>query len=212
MNYSLELEKILEKIDIQNKPSLLLHACCAPCSSYCLEYLAKYFKITLFYYNPNIDSKEEFDKRLNELKRFVREVHKDIDIIDGIYNYNEFEEIANGLESAKEGGPRCFKCYRLRLTKTASVAQEKNFDYFGTTLSISPYKNAEKLNSIGLELEKEYGIKYLTSDFKKKNGYIRSIELSKKYNLYRQDYCGCKYSKLEREKYIYEKNLVFTQN
>lgn len=208
MNYSLELEKILEKIDIQNKPSLLLHACCAPCSSYCLEYLSKYFKITVFYYNPNIDSKDEFDKRLNELKRFVHEVHKDIDIIDGIYNYNEFDEIVSGLEDAKEGGPRCFKCYRLRLSKTAFIAREKNFDYFGTTLSISPYKNAEKLNSIGLELEKEYGIKYLTSDFKKKNGYIRSIELSRKYNLYRQDYCGCKYSKAQREKYIYEKNLV----
>lgn len=208
MNYQLELEKILKTIDMKHKPRLLLHACCAPCSSYCLEYLSKYFNITLFYYNPNIDAKEEFQKRLEELKRFVGLLYPDIEIIDGDYNSHDFEEIALGLEDAKEGGTRCFKCYELRLSKTAMVALEHHFDYFGTTLSISPYKNASKLNSIGLELEKKYGIKYLTSDFKKQNGYVRSIELSKKYNLYRQDYCGCKYSKLEREKRIYEKNLV----
>lgn len=205
INYDLELEKILKQLD--NKPTLLLHSCCGPCSSYVLEYLSKYFKITILYYNPNIDSKEEFKKRLNEQKRLIKEMNLDVNVIDDGYNYNDFDNVIKGLENEPEGGNRCFKCYRLRLLKTVKMAEEKHFDFFGTTLSISPFKNADKLNSIGLELENEYGIKYLVSDFKKKNGYKRSIELSRKYNLYRQDYCGCIYSKLEREK-IKNRELV----
>ncbi len=197
INYQLELEKILQKIDLNNKPSLLLHSCCGPCSSYVLEYLSKYFNITILYYNPNIDSNDEFNKRLEEQKRLINEMKLAIEVIDGIYNYDDFDLIIKGLENEPEGGSRCFKCYRLRLSKAAEFAKYNNFDYFGTTLSISPFKNSTKLNEIGLELEKEYGVRYLTSDFKKKNGYVRSIELSKKYHLYRQDYCGCIYSKLE---------------
>ncbi len=196
INYDKELEKILD--NLHDKPSLLLHSCCGPCSSYVLSYLQNYFKITIFYYNPNIDTLEEFKKRLEEQKRLIKEMHLDIPVIDE-YDHHDFEQIAKGLEDSPEGGNRCFKCYRLRLTKTAKKAKDEHFDFFGTTLSVSPYKNADKLNSIGLELEKEVGIKYLVSDFKKKNGYITSIELSRKYNLYRQDYCGCIYSKKQRE-------------
>ena len=200
-NYQVVLDNLLNTIDINNPPTLMLHACCGPCSSYVLEYLSKYFKITIFYYNPNIDTEEEFDKRINELKRLLNEMNlsNSIEVIRGNYDNNEFEKIVTGYENDAEGGPRCFKCYHLRLLETVKEAKNKNFDYFGTTLSISPYKNADKLNEIGLALEKEYGIKYLQSDFKKKNGYKRSIELSRKYNLYRQDYCGCKYSKRQRD-------------
>lgn len=196
INYDKELEKILD--NIHDKPSLLLHSCCGPCSSYVLSYLKDYFKITILYYNPNIDTMEEFDKRLEEQKRLIKEMNLDINVISE-YNHNDFEEIVKGLEDAPEGGNRCFKCYKLRLLKTVQKAKKEKFDFFGTTLSVSPHKNADKLNSIGLELEKEYGIKYLVSDFKKKNGYIKSIELSRKYQLYRQDYCGCIYSKRQRE-------------
>ena len=197
MNYQIVLDKELEKLkDLAVKPKLLLHVCCAPCSSYVLEYLSNYFNITVFYYNPNISSFEEYKKRLNEEKRFVKEYpfKEEISIIDGEYDNERFEEEIKGLENEKEGGARCFKCYRLRLSKSAKYARDNNFDYFTTTLTISPYKNANKLNEIGSELEEEYGIKYLYSDFKKKNGYKRSIELSHEYNLYRQDYCGCVYS------------------
>ena len=197
MNYQIVLDKELEKLkDLAVKPKLLLHVCCAPCSSYVLEYLSNYFNITVFYYNPNISSLDEYKKRLNEEKRFVKEYpfKEDISIIDGEYDNERFEEEIKGLENEKEGGARCFKCYRLRLSKSAKYARDNNFDYFTTTLTISPYKNANKLNEIGSELEEEYGIKYLYSDFKKKNGYKRSIELSHEYNLYRQDYCGCVYS------------------
>lgn len=197
MNYQIVLDKELEKLkDLDVKPKLLLHVCCAPCSSYVLEYLSNYFDITVFYYNPNISSFDEYKKRLNEEKRFVKEYpfKEEISIIDGEYDNEIFEEEIKGLENEKEGGARCFKCYRLRLSKSAKYARDNNFDYFTTTLTISPYKNANKLNEIGSELENVYGIKYLYSDFKKKNGYKRSIELSHKYNLYRQDYCGCTYS------------------
>ena len=197
MNYQIVLDKELEKLkDLDVKPKLLLHVCCAPCSSYVLEYLSNYFDITVFYYNPNISSFDEYKKRLNEEKRFVKEYpfKEEISIIDGEYDNERFEEEIKGLENEKEGGARCFKCYRLRLSKSAKYARDNNFDYFTTTLTISPYKNANKLNEIGRELEEEYGIKYLYSDFKKKNGYKRSIELSHEYNLYRQDYCGCVYS------------------
>ena len=197
MNYQIVLDNTLKEIvESGKRPTLLLHVCCAPCSSYVLEYLNKYFDITVFYYNPNISSVDEYNKRLNEEKRFVVEYpfDNDIKVVNGEYDNDKFEEIIKGLENEKEGGPRCFKCYRLRLEESAKYAKENNFDYFTTTLTISPYKNANKLNEIGKELEELYGIKYLYSDFKKKNGYKRSIELSHEYNLYRQDYCGCVYS------------------
>lgn len=197
MNYQIVLDNTIKEIvESGKRPTLLLHVCCAPCSSYVLEYLNKYFDITVFYYNPNISSVDEYNKRLNEEKRFVVEYpfDNDIKVVNGEYDNDKFEEIIKGLENEKEGGARCFKCYRLRLEESAKYAKENNFDYFTTTLTISPYKNANKLNEIGKELEGLYGIKYLYSDFKKKNGYKRSIELSHEYNLYRQDYCGCVYS------------------
>ena len=198
MNYQKELEKIINKIDtLEEVPTLLLHSCCAPCSSYVLEYLANHFKITIFYYNPNISPKEEFDKRIDEQKRLINElpVKNKVEFMEGIYDNQKYEKVVQGLEHEKEGGARCHICYRLRLEETAKLAKEKGFDYFTTTLSISPYKNAKVLNEIGEELAKNYNVNYLYADFKKKNGYKRSIELSRIYNLYRQDYCGCKYSK-----------------
>ena len=200
INYSTQTEKIIDNNKREQiMPSLLLHACCAPCSSACLEYLYKHFKITVFYYNPNISPKEEFDKRLNEEKRLVAEMlpNSEIEVIQGEYNYNDFLETAKGLEDVPEGGERCFKCYRLRLEKTARLAGETNFDYFCTTLSISPLKNSQKINEIGLEIAEKYGVKWLPSDFKKKEGYKRSIELSKQYSLYRQNFCGCVFSEKE---------------
>ncbi len=200
INYSLKTEQIIEENKREHiLPSLLLHACCAPCSSACLEYLNKHFNITIYYYNPNISPKAEFDKRLNEEKRLVSEMplENNVDVIEGYYDYNEFLEIAKGLETVPEGGARCFKCYKLRLEKTAKLAKEKGFDYFCTTLSISPLKNSQKINEIGYEVAEEYGVKWLPSDFKKKEGYKRSIELSKEYDLYRQNFCGCVFSKRE---------------
>ena len=195
INYQLELEKTLKEIK-DTKPKLLLHVCCAPCSSYVLTYLCDYFDITILYYNPNISPYEEYGKRLNEAKRLIKELKKDnIHIMECEYENEEFEKIAKGLEDAPEGGIRCRKCYKLRIEKAAIYAKENNFDYFTTTLSISPLKNSQVLNQIGKELEEKYNIKYLYSDFKKKEGYKTSIILSKKYNLYRQNYCGCIYSK-----------------
>ncbi|MGE5455549.1 MAG: epoxyqueuosine reductase QueH [Ignavibacteriales bacterium] len=195
-NYQLILNKTIDEIKkLDYKPKLLLHVCCAPCSSYVLEYLSSYFNISLFFYNPNIAPKEEYDKRIIELDRFVNEFNNDVKIIEGNYDNNIYEEMIKGLEEEKEGGKRCFKCFNLRLEETAKKALELNFDYFTTTLSISPYKNASVLNNIGKNLENEYKIKYLYSDFKKNDGYKKSIELSKKYQLYRQDYCGCTYSR-----------------
>ncbi len=202
-NYNLEMEKIIEEIK-QTKvvPKLLLHSCCAPCSSYVITTLMPYFDITVLYYNPNIEPYEEYIKRKDEQKRLLKKLnspHK-LDILDCDYDNEKFHEITLNLEKEKEGGARCFKCYELRLSYAAAKAQENNFDYFGTTLTVSPYKNSQKLNEIGLKLEKLYHIKYLVSDFKKKDGYKKSIELSSKYNLYRQNYCGCIYSKKEDEK------------
>lgn len=196
INYQLKMEEIISSLDGVKK--LLVHACCAPCSSYVLEYLSNYFEITVLFYNPNIDEKEEYDKRALELKRLVSTVNykNKVDVVILDHDPSEFYQVVEGLENELEGGPRCFKCYRLRMEKAAKYAKENNFDYFTTTLSISPYKNSSKLNEIGSILEKEYGIKYLYSDFKKKNGYKRSIELSKKYSLYRQNFCGCKFSKV----------------
>jgi hypothetical protein len=199
INYQLELEKELEKIK-DTKPKLLLHVCCAPCSSYVLTYLCDYFDITVLYYNPNISPYEEYTKRLNEEKRLIKELNKEnIHIMECDYENEKFENISIGLENAKEGGIRCYKCYTLRIEKAAQIAQQQKFDYFTTTLTISPLKNSQVLNKIGKELSEKYDVKYLYSDFKKKEGYKTSIILSKKYNLYRQDYCGCIYSKKERE-------------
>ena len=208
MNYQIEMEKIIDN-EKGKIPKLLLHACCAPCSSAVIESISNYFDITILYYNPNIYPQEEFKKRFNELDRLIHEEpHKNnIFLVEGRYNYDEFLNISKGLEDVPEGGERCFKCYRLRLEESAKYAKENNFDYFGTTLSISPYKNSQKLNEIGKELSEKYGIKYLYSDFKKKNGYKRSIELSKEYNLYRQDYCGCTYSKEERKRKVEERGF-----
>ena len=202
-NYQKKLDELLEQVKTSGKkPTLLLHACCAPCSSYVLEYLTKYFHIILFYYNPNISPKQEFEKRTRELQRLVGEMpfEDKPEIIVGSYDQNEFYEIAKGLEHLPEGGERCFRCYRLRLEKTAELAAKLGADYFTTTLSISPYKNAQKLGEIASELSQIYGVEALPSDFKKKGGYKRSIELSAQYGLYRQDYCGCVYSKAERDR------------
>lgn len=200
-NYQLILDKTIEQITLsEQKPRLLLQCCCAPCSSYVLEYLSEHFDITLFFYNPNMSSDAEYDKRAKELVRLVGEmglVGCKIQIEP--YNPQEFFEIAKGKEMLAEGGERCFACYRLRLEKTAKKAKEENFDYFCTTLSISPHKRADKLNEIGGELSEIFGVKYLYSDFKKNNGYIRSIELSRKFDLYRQNFCGCVYSKKQSE-------------
>lgn len=196
-NYQLELEKIIEEECVDKRPSLLLHSCCAPCSSYVLEYIAKHFKITLFYYNPNISLKEEFDKRVNELHKLLElnGLKDDVNIIVPEYDNNEFYSVVEGLEDEPERGKRCYKCYKLRLERTAKYAKDNEFDFFTTTLSISPHKNADWLNEIGEELARVYNIRFLNSDFKKKGGYQRSIELSKEYDLYRQDYCGCVFSK-----------------
>ncbi len=201
MNYQNKTDEIIDRITSDNNvPKLLLHCCCAPCSSYVLEYLSEFFQITLVYYNPNISPYDEYLKRYNELKRLVGEIplKNPVDFIDVPYDNDKFEDMAKGLEDLPEGSKRCFSCYQLRLEKTASLAQKYGYDYFTTTLSISPYKNANKLNEIGASLENIYNVSYLYSDFKKKNGYKRSIELSREYNLYRQDYCGCIYSKKYR--------------
>ena len=177
-------------------PKLLLHACCAPCSSYCLEYLSNYFKITLYFYNPNIYPESEYSLRTDEARRLISGMNfkNDVSFLEGDFNPKEFYECIKGLEKEKEGGERCFKCYRLRLENTAKLAKEMGFDYFTTTLSISPLKRSDKINEIGEEVAEIYGVKHLPSDFKKKNGYKRSTELSKEYGLYRQDYCGCVFS------------------
>ncbi|NLC47855.1 MAG: epoxyqueuosine reductase QueH [Tenericutes bacterium] len=197
MNYNKVTEEIIENLN--KKPSILIHSCCGPCSSYVLEYLSKYFNITIYYYNPNIDSEEEYTKRLNEQVKIINLLSKksDIKLIEGKYEPQKYYEYIKGLENEKEGNRRCIKCYNLRLEQTALVAKELNFDYFCTTLTISPHKDAKIINFLGKRLENKYDVSYLYSDFKKKNGYKRSIELSKEYDLYRQDYCGCIFSKKE---------------
>lgn len=197
INYQKELDKIIERITAENiTPTLLLHSCCAPCSSYVLSYLAEYFSITVFYYNPNIYPENEYLYRVAEVKRLIEElpVKNKISFVEGKYEPDLFFETAKGLENEKEGGERCFKCYELRLKEAALIAENGGFDYFTTTLSISPHKNAEKLNEIGQKCAVGK-VKYLPSDFKKKNGFKESIRLSEKYNLYRQNYCGCVFSK-----------------
>lgn len=198
INYQKELDKVIEAIKREKTvPSLLLHVCCAPCSSYCLEYLSQYFNITVFYYNPNISLKEEYQYRLNEEKRLINEMNfiHPVHIIEGNYEPTDFFEAVRGLEKEPEGGKRCIECFKLRLNESAKTAKLINADYFTTTLTISPLKNAQSLNTIGKELAEIYGVNWLYSDFKKREGYKRSIILSKEYNLYRQNYCGCVFSK-----------------
>ena len=202
VNYDKKMMDIINSFGEQ-RPSLLLHTCCAPCSTAVIERLSNYFDITVFYYNPNIEPYEEYLKRKEEQKRLLKE-YKSVrpnKFLDCDYENEEFFKFANNLAENHEGGKRCMLCFHLRLKKTAHTASVNNFDYFGTSLTVSPYKNAYAINNIGLALEKKQGVKYLVSDFKKQNGYKRSIILAKEYNLYRQDYCGCKYSKIEREEY-----------
>ena len=203
MNYDLLMEEQIK--NMKEGSTLLMHACCAPCSSACLERIGNYFDISIFYYNPNITSKDEYLKRVEEIKKFISgfKTKYPIKLIEGRYDPEEFFKIAKGLEFEPERGKRCFECYKLRLGETAKVAGEQGFDYFCTTLTLSPYKNATWLNEIGESLNDKYNSTYLYSDFKKKNGYKRSIELSHEFDLYRQDYCGCIYSlrdELERKK------------
>lgn len=206
-NFQKELDRLIERLEQNNEGGkrLFLHSCCAPCSSYVLEYLRNFFRITVFYYNPNISFAEEYKKRVAEQKRLIEAYNCQNDgypiaVVEGDYEPEKFYDLAKGLEECPEGGERCFLCYEMRLRKTAELARAGAYDYFATTLTISPLKNAKKLNEIGEQLAKEYGISWLVSDFKKKNGYKKSIELSAQYDLYRQDYCGCIYSKQEREK------------
>lgn len=197
-NYQKELDKTITRLQAEGRvPTLLLHACCAPCSSYVLEYLSQYFEITVLYYNPNISPRSEYDTRAEELKRLISEMEfiHPVKLMVGEYEPEKFYTMAKGMENLPEGGERCFKCYHQRLLYTAQLARAGGFDYFTTTLSISPLKNAAKLNEIGQELSKECGVEYLLSDFKKKNGYKRSVELSNQHNLYRQNYCGCVFSR-----------------
>ncbi len=198
MNYQKELDKVIAEISEQGKtPTLLLHACCAPCSSYCLEYLSHYFKIIVFYYNPNISQKSEYEYRLNEEKRLISMMNfkNSVTIVEGEYKPNDFYNAVKGLENEPEGGKRCEKCFRLRLLASAVKAKELKADYFTTTLTISPLKNAVLLNTIGAETAEQNGVSWLYSDFKKREGYKRSITLSHQYNLYRQNFCGCVFSK-----------------
>lgn len=217
-NYAKELEKYIEEKQKEGiYPKLLLHACCAPCSSYCLEYLRQFFDITLFYYNPNITAEAEYRKRVEEEKRLIEAYNAQIDkqdfegmnsdgnarkisFLEGDYNPSAWIEAVKGLEDCPEGGDRCIKCFELRMDEAARVCKEMGFDGFTTTLTISPLKNADNLNKAGREAADKYGTIFLPSDFKKKNGYKRSIELSKMFDLYRQDFCGCSFSKAQRER------------
>lgn len=201
MNYQKELDQLIDNLQ-EKKPKLLIHSCCAPCSSYVLEYLTKYFEVSIFYYNPNIYPAQEYIRRVEEQQHLIGKMCLDSEVkfMQGEFVPEVFYQAIQGMEEEPEGRERCFVCYKLRLSEAAKLAKELEFDYFTTTLSISPHKDASKLNEIGNSLAKEYGISYLPSDFKKKNGYKRSIELSKEFNLYRQDYCGCIYSYLAREK------------
>lgn len=195
INYDEKMKETLASLG--GTPRLLLHSCCGPCSTYCIEELSPHFFVTVFYYNPNIDTDEEYEKRKNEQRRFI-EAHpwkNPVAFCGEEHREEAFYAVAKGKENCPEGGERCFACYRLRLEETAKYAREHDFDYFATTLTVSPLKNADKLNAIGAELEKEYGVKYLFSDFKKRDGYKKSTEISKEYGMYRQNYCGCAFSK-----------------
>lgn len=200
INYQLKTDEIIKSLDGKT-PKLLLHACCGPCSSYVLEYLSNYFEITILYYNPNIYPEDEYNRRLNELITFVSKItyKNKVKVISDKYIQKEYYSAVKGLETLGEKSKRCYECYKLRMERTAKYAKENGYDYFTTTLSISPYKVSDWINEIGENLEKEYNIKYLYSDFKKKNGYKRSQELSREFGMYRQNYCGCSFSLKERE-------------
>ena len=197
INYDLLQKEIFAKVEkLCQKPKLLMHSCCAPCSTACLERVTPYFDCSVFYYNPNITNALEYEKRFLEQEKFINSVYKNsVSLKKGEYSPEVFFNVVQGFEKDKEGGNRCFNCYALRLDETAELAKANDYDYFTTTLTVSPHKNAQVINQIGIELEKKYGVKYLFADFKKCGGYLRSIELSKKYNLYRQNYCGCEFSK-----------------
>ena len=203
INYQRELDQLIEEIEAEGKvPTLLLHSCCAPCSSYCIEYLSQFFAITVFYYNPNIYPDEEYFHRVKEQQRFISEfpTKHPVSFIEGDFEKDRFySEVAKGLEKEPERGARCTKCFELRLGETAKRAAAEGMDYFATTLTISPMKDVELLNSIGAAMGERYGVEYLATEFRKKNGYLRSTQISKEYDMYRQDYCGCVYSKAERE-------------
>ena len=203
INYQRELDQLIEGIEAEGKvPTLLLHSCCAPCSSYCIEYLSQFFAITVFYYNPNIYPDEEYFHRVKEQQRFISEfpTKHPVSFIEGDFEKDRFySEVAKGLEKEPERGARCTKCFELRLGETAKRAAAEGMDYFATTLTISPMKDVELLNSIGAAMGERYGVEYLATEFRKKNGYLRSTQISKEYDMYRQDYCGCVYSKVERE-------------
>lgn len=192
-NYQLETDKVTEKLG-ESRPGLLLQCCCGPCGSYVLEYLCSFFDVTVLFFNPNIFPAEEYDKRLFWLKKVVERYDGKVVLADCAYEPERFDAIAEGMENEPEGGKRCTECFRLRLWETARKAKEGGFDFFCTTLSVSPHKDAERINAIGFELGKEFGVKWLPSDFKKRGGYKRSVELSEMYGLYRQNYCGCRYS------------------
>lgn len=209
INYQKELDKLILGLQKEGKrPTLLLHSCCAPCSSYVLEYLSEFFEITVFYYNPNIFPDSEYEKRVKEQEMLIQtmDLKSEVHFQAGNYDKERFYQMAKGLEEVREGGSRCFSCYELRLRETAEEAKKGGYDYFTTTLSISPLKNSQKLNEIGQSVAEEYGLQYLVSDFKKKNGYKRSVELSEIYGLYRQDYCGCEFSYNQRMREMKEKN------
>lgn len=197
-NYNIIMKDIIEGLNTDNPPRILLHSCCGPCSTEVIARLTKYFDITIFYYNPNIEPQAEYVKRKQEQIRFIKEFipKNKLDFLDCDYDHDSFLEIAKGLETEPEGGTRCHRCYELRLSKTALEAKKQNYDYFGTTLTVSPYKNSEVINQIGENIQSNLGIKYLFSDFKKENGYKNSIEYSKMYKLYRQNYCGCHFSRV----------------
>lgn len=214
-NYQLKMEEIIrQNCSVEKVPKLLIQSCCAPCSSYCLEVLSSYFEVTVFYYNPNIYPEEEYHMRAKEQERFVKEfpAKHSIHFVEGIYDTPKFYDMAKGMENVKEGGERCYKCYELRLREACEYANANGFDFFTTTLSISPMKNAAWLNEIGAKLEAEYGVSYLYSDFKKKNGYKRSTEISHAYGMYRQYYCGCVFSKKQRDKEIAAKQGEVSEN
>lgn len=205
VNYQQVMENLIADNCIEGwSPRLLLHSCCGPCSTYCIQTLAEHFRVTVFYYNPNIYPPEEYHMRAGEQERFIERfpTKYPVQFVEGAYDTERFYDTVRGLEHVPEGGERCFRCYELRLREAAEYAREHDFDFFTTTLSISPLKNADKLNEIGAKLEQEYGVRYLYSDFKKKNGYKQSTEISRAYDMYRQYYCGCVFSKQERDAQI----------
>ena len=200
IDYQKELQELITKLD--KRPRVLLHSCCGPCSTQVINFLIPYFDITVLYYNPNIEPQEEYIKRKNEQIKFINEYKGDykINFMDCDYDNKAYLDYVVGLENEPEGGARCSKCFMLRLDKTATLALQKDFDYFGTTLTVSPHKNSQVINQIGFDIEKKRGIKFLPGDFKKNDGYLKSIEYSKEYNLYRQDYCGCHFSNWHLDK------------